>query len=557
VLGQIFGIPLSRINVKRVPIGGTFGSSIQMNPPIPIAAALALKAKRPVKVTMTREEDAHDHTRYGTQIDLELAARQNGTLLGAKMDLIADIGAHNIQAYSFLGVCVGWLVSLYRIPAVRYKGTAVYTNKAPSCAMRGFGNPQVTFPVEVLMDELAERLRMDPIELRLRNYVGLGDTFWGQGPMVRSIVQSDGVPELLRRGAAAIDWREQRGDPAKKPVEDEANQRYRRGTGMARGFHTSSAGAPQPGDVIDFSGAMVKVNTDGSVDVVTALMDHGGGTHQALAKLVAEALCVPLDRVDLAPAETRSTVYDVCTHATRGVYAGGGAAVKAAKAVRKEIIETAAVFLNIMPDALRLRLSEERGQTIIYAPAIPDRAMTLAELATRCWSESRKTLVAVESYRATNCPPAYVTVFVEVEVDTWTGQVDTRRAVMGSDCGTVINPALAAGQLEGGLSMGAGYALFENAEWGPDGHLLSGGYWIDSKTPSIGETPWLQSLDIHFAETYEPTGPFGAKGIGEAATNPVAAAYANAIYNAIGERFYELPITPEKILEALRGGSDE
>ncbi|MGD8998595.1 MAG: xanthine dehydrogenase family protein molybdopterin-binding subunit, partial [Anaerolineae bacterium] len=337
VLGQIFDIPLSKINVRRVPIGGTFGSSIQMNPPIPIAVALALKAGRPVKVTMTREEDAHDHTRYGTLIDLGLAAKEDGTLLGAKMDLTADIGAHNIQAYSFLGVCVGWLVSLYRFPAVRYKGTAVYTNKAPSCAMRGFGNPQVTFPTEVLMDELAEKLEMDPVELRLKNYIGLGDTFWGQGPLVRSIVQSDGVPELLRRGAEAIGWEKRRGESATRLGSRRANQRHRRGIGMARGFHTSGAGAPQPGDVIDFSGAMIKVNTDGSVDVITALMDHGGGTLEAVAKLVAEALCVPLDKVDLAPAETCSTVYDVCTHATRGVYVGGGAALKAAHTVRQEI----------------------------------------------------------------------------------------------------------------------------------------------------------------------------------------------------------------------------
>jgi xanthine dehydrogenase molybdenum-binding subunit len=550
VLGEIFDIPLSKVNVKRVPIGGTFGSSIQMNPPIPIAAALALKAGRPVKVSMTREEDAHDHARYGTTIDLKLAARKDGTLLGAEMDLIADTGAHNIQPYSFLGVCAGWLVSLYRLPALRYRGTAVYTNTPPSCAMRGFGNPQVTFPTESLMDELAHKLGMDPIELRLKNYVGLGDTFWGQGPLVRSVVRSDGVPELLERGREAIAWKN------RMPSGSQSG-RYRRGIGMARGFHTSSAGAPQPGDVIDFSGAMVKVNTDGSVDVITALMDHGGGTHEAVAKLVAEALCVPLDKVDLAPAETRSTVYDVCTHATRGVYAGGGAALKAAETVRSEIVNMAAQFMNVMPGALQLKLDVDQGESVIYAPAIPDRTMTLAEVATRCWTESRKTLAAVESYRATHCPPAYVTVFLDVEVDTWTGQMETKRAVMGSDCGTVINPKLAAGQLEGGLSMGAGYAVYEDAKWDARGHLVSGGYWIDAKTPSIGEAPNVEDLEVHFAETYEPTGPFGAKGIGEAAMNPVAAAYGNAIYNAIGVRFYSLPITAEKILKALRGGGDE
>jgi len=550
LLGQIFDIPLSKVNVIRVPIGGTFGSSIQMNPPIPIAAALALKARRPVKLTLTREEDAHDHTRYGTQIHLKLAAKKDGALTGAEMRLIADIGAHNIQAYSFLGVCVGWLVSLYKIPSVRYKGTAVYTTKAISCAMQGFGNPQVTFATETLIDELAEKLGMDPIELRLKNYVGLGDTFWGQGPLVRSIVQSDGVPELLRQGAEAIGWERRR--PAPAPPVGAEGERRRRGIGVGRGFHTSSAGAPQPGDVIDFSGAMVKINVDGSVDLVTALMDHGGGTLEALAKLVAETLCVPLDKVNLAPGETCSTVYDCVTHATRGTYAGGGAAVKAAQSVRREIVETAARYLNVMPEALTLKLEPALGQCVIYAPAIPDRRMTLQELATRCWSESWKTIAAVESYRPVHCPPAYVTVFVEVEVDTWTGQVRTAKAVMGSDCGTVINPDMAAGQLEGGLSKGAGYALYENGEWEADGQLKSKGYWIDAKTAAIGESPYVENLITHFADTYEPSGPHGAKGVGEAATNPVAAAYANAIHNAIGVRFYELPITPEKILRALK-----
>ncbi|MBN1177961.1 MAG: molybdopterin-dependent oxidoreductase [Anaerolineae bacterium] len=545
LLGQIFGIPLSKVNVKRVPIGGTFGSSIQMNPPIPICAALALKAGRPVKLTLTREEDAHDHTRYGAQIDLKIAAKKDGTLLGAQMDLIADIGAHNIQAYSYLGVSVGWLVSLYRLPNVRYHGVAVYTNKAISCAMQGFGNPQVTFATETLIDELAETLGIDPVELRLKNYVGLGDTFWGQGPLVRSIVQSDGVPELLRQGAEAIGWERRRPNGSQ-------TGRFRRGIGVGRGFHTSSAGAPQPGDVIDFSGAMVKVNIDGSVDVITALMDHGGGTLEALAKLVAEELCVPLDMVNQAPAETCSTVYDCVTHATRGVYAGGGAAVKAAASVRREILETAGKFLAINPDALTMALDEDLGQCVIFTPAIPDRRLTLAEVATRCWAESWKTIAAVESYRPVHCPPAYVTVFVEVEIDTWTGQVRTLKSAMGSDCGTVIDPLMAAGQLEGGLNKGAGYAIYESNDWDADGQLTSRGYWIDAKTAAMGETPRLADLTIQFAHTYEPSGPHGAKGIGEAATNPVAAAYANAITNALGLRFYELPITPEKILRALK-----
>jgi xanthine dehydrogenase molybdenum-binding subunit len=552
LLGQIFNIPLSKIDVRRMPVGGTFGSSIQMNSPIPICAALALKARRPVKLSLTREEDMHDHTKYPTQIELKIAAKKDGTLLGAEMSVVADIGAHIVQAYSFLGVCVGWMVSLYHFPAVRYHGTAVYTNKSPSCAMQGFGNPQVTFAVESLMDELAKKLDMDPIDLRLKNYVGMGDTFWGQGPLVRSVVQSDGVPQLLKDGAEKFGWR----DPLPHTAEASRSTRYRRGRGMARGFHTSSAGAPQPGDVIDYSGAMVKINQDGSVDVITALMDHGGGTLEAFAKLVSEALCVPLDKVNISPAGTRTTVYDVVTHATRGVYAGGGAVMKATQKAREDLVQTAARFLNVQPEALTIRVDEALGQGIVYAPAIPDRKMTIGEIAARCWTESWKTFASVESYRPVNCPPAYVSVFVDVEVDTWTGNVRTVRAVMGSDCGTVINPDLAAGQLEGGLNKGAGFALLENNEWDAQGQLLSKGYMVDTKVPGVSESPCLGDLATHFADTYEPSGPFGAKGIGEAATNPVAAAYANAICNAIGVRFYELPITPEKILAAIKAESE-
>ena len=544
VLGQIFGIPLSKVNVKKMAVGGTFGSSIQMNSVVPIGVALALKARRPVKLSLTREEDMHDHGRFGTHTHIKIGAKKDGTLTGVEMELIADVGAHIIQAYSFLGVSIGWVVSLYRFPNIRYHGKGVYTNKAPSCAMQGYGNPQATFMTESLMDELAEKLGMDPLQLRLKNYVGLGSTFWGQGPMVKSIVWSDGVPELLGKGQEMIGWDRRTGY-------QEKSGRLRRGIGLGRGFHTSSAGAPQPGDVIDFSGALVKVNQDGSVDVVSALVDHGGGTLEAMAKLVAETLCVPLGMVNVVPTDTFSSVYDVCTHATRGIYAGGGAAVKVANQVKQEIFETAARYLNVQPESLRLMMDTEQGQAVIYVPSIPEKRMTLKQLASRCWAESWKTIAKVDSYRPVNCPPAYVTVFVEVEVDTWTGNVRTVRTILGNDSGTIVNPDGAKGQLEGGLSRGLGMALYEDIEWDEQGQLRSKGYWVDAKTPGMMESPHLDELTTHSANTYEPTGPFGAKGLGEAALNPVPAAYANAIYNAVGIRFYELPITPEKLLKAI------
>lgn len=546
LLGEIFEIPLHKVNVKRVAIGGTFGSSIQMNSIIPICVALALKAKRPVKLVSTREEDMYDHVRYQTRLTLRFGVTDDGMLTAGHVKAVADIGGHNIQAYPLLSVLAGWTASLYKFPHLRFEGKAVYTNKTPSCAMQGFGNPQATFAVESLMDEIAHALGMDPVEFKLKNYVGLGGTFWGQGPSVQSIIRSDGVPQLLREGAEKIGWRE-------RPEPGTQTGRYRRGIGMARGFHTSGAGAPKPGEVIDYSGALVKVNEDGSVDVVHAMMDHGGGTLEAIAKIVAEELGVPIEKVGISPADTLTTVYDVVTHATRGVYAGGGAAQKAARKVKQQIFENAARVLGMQADAFVIEPDSEQGQAVIYCPNFPERRITLGALAKLLQVNSWGTLAAVESLRQVNCPPAYVTYFVDLTVDTETGHVTTNRAAIGSDCGTIVNPALAIGQLEGGLSKGMGYALVEENQWdAATGQLASKGFWIDGKTPAISEAPLIQDIMTHFADTYEPSGPFGAKGIGEAATNPCAAAYANALYNALGIRFTELPITPGKILGALQ-----
>lgn len=548
LLGQIFDIPLHKINIKKVPIGGTFGSSIQTNSVIPICVALALKAKRPVKLLQTREEDWHSHARYPGTIRLKMGFKRDGTLTAGHMKTMVDIGAHNTQAYPYLGVLAGFWVSLYKHPHLKYEGTAVYTNQVPVCAMRGFGAPQSHFAVEAMMDTIAEKLGMDPIELRLKNYVGLGETFWGQGPTVRSVVKSDGVPELLARGAELINWKE-------RPKPGEQTGRFVRGIGMARGFHTSGTGAPQPGAVIDYSSAFIKINEDGSVDVATALMDHGGGSLDALAKIVAEALGVPYNMVGMSPIDTRTTAYDVATHATRGVYVGGATVYKVAMQVRDKLLALAGRLLGIEPAALSIKPDDALGQGIIYAESVPGRTITVGEVATYARSHSMYTIQSADSLRQVNAPPAYVAQFVEVEVDTETGFIRPLRMVAGSDAGTVVNPDMAAGQLEGGLVQGLGYAFHEDGSEDPQtGQPMSRGWITDGKIPTVDDIPLAQNVVTFFANTYEPTGPFGAKGIGEAALNPVAAAFANAVYNALGIRFKELPITPEKVLAALEIG---
>jgi len=546
LLHEIFGIPMGKIRVIKVPIGGSFGSSIQVNPPIPIVVALALKAQRPVKLSYTREEDMHDHCSYQMIFRLKLGAKKSGELVAGHLDAYLDIGGHQIQAYPLLGCVVGWWVSLYKLPHKSYKGKAVYTNKVPACAFRGYGNPQITWVVETMMDALAEKVGIDPLDFRLMNYIGEGDLFWGQGPSVKSVIESCGVEEILKKGAELIGW-------YTRPKAEEQKGRYRRGIGMGRGFHTSSAGAPVPGSVIDFGGAMLKLNEDGTFDYVSALMDHGGGTLDGHAKIIAEELCVSPDMVNIVNADTGTTVYDVCTHASRGIYSGGGAALKVAKEVKEKIRKAAARMLDAYGDALRFKWDPVRRQAVVYAEGIEGREVTLKELAYEMRHKNLGTIAAVDSYRQPSCPPHFTGYFVEVEVDTWTGKVRPIRVIAGADIGTVINPKLAMGQIHGGFAQGWSMAVNEDTPYDPEsGELRSRGFMADYKIPTPMDLPELENFYVFFADTYEPTGPFGAKGIGEGALNPVAGAVANAIQNALGVKFYELPITKDKILAALR-----
>jgi xanthine dehydrogenase molybdenum-binding subunit len=546
LLGEIFNLPLSRVNVKRFSVGGSFGSSIQMNSVVPIGVALALKARRPVKLVSTREEDTYDHCKYPSIIKLKLGARKDGSLTAGHMKVVVDIGAHNTQAYPLLGCMAGWWVSLYRLPHLKFEGKAIYTNKVPACAMQGFGNPQITFAVESIVDILSEKLGMDPIEFRLKNYVGLGQTFWGQGPTVRSVIHSCGVEEMLEKGAELIGWKDRDKMSQEKKV-------IRRGIGMARGFHTSGAGAPLPGEAIDYSGGIVKINEDGSVDFLTALMDLGGGTLDALAKIVAEELKIPIEKVGISPVDTRTTLYDVCTHATRGVYCGGGAIHKVAVQAKEKLLEFASRILQAPSHALKIEVDEEAGQGVIFVEGVPGKRATIGEVAKTAQLNDWGTIAAVDSHRQVSCPPTFIAHFIEVEVNPETGVVKPTRAVLCSDAGQVINPDLAEGQLYGGLYRGLGYALVEDSFHHEEtGELSNRGFLTDLKMLTASDMPKLNDIQTYFTHTEEPTGPFGAKGIGEAALNPTAAAVANAIYHAIGIRFTEIPITPEKVLQALR-----
>lgn len=547
LISQIFGIPESKLNVVKLPIGGSFGSSIQTNYLVPIAVALSLKAKKPVKIAYTREEDILDHSNFTFNFKIKIGAKRSGIFTAAEFVNILDIGAHQVQPYPLLGTSLGWFVSMYKWKNIRYSGIAVYTNKVPGCALRGYGAPEVQWAVEEMVDEISERLGMDPVELRLLNYVGKGDIFWGQGPTVRSVIKSDGVPELLLKCREIIGW-DKRGNPSEK------KGRFRRGIGLGRGFHTSGAGGPISGEVIDYTGCILKLNEDGTLDYLTALQDHGGGTLDAHIKIIAEELKISPDLINLSLASTENTLYDVCTHASRGVYAGGECARRAAKLLKEKILDAAIRIIDraVNREALKIGYDENSKEAFVYVEGT-DIKIPLKYIAWTSWQRNWGTISAAISYRATSAPPSFTVYYVEVEVDTWTGKVKPIRVVAGADIGTPINPDMAEGQLHGGFAMAWGMAFTENVMYDPQtGDIMGRGLITDYKVVTAKDAITPDDFKVVFATTYEPDGPFGSKGLGEAAMNPAVAAILNAVYNAIGVRFYELPVTPDKIIAALK-----
>jgi xanthine dehydrogenase molybdenum-binding subunit len=256
--------------------------------------------------------------------------------------------------------------------------------------------------------------------------------------------------------------------------------------------------------------------------------------------------------VGISPSNTRSTGYDVCTHATRGVYCGGGAIYRAAEEAKAILLDFASRLIDVNPEALQIRPDEETGQGVIFLEGAEGKSITVGEVAKTAQIKSWGTAIAVNSRRMVNCPPCFVNHFIEVEVDTETGQIRLVGAAASVDAGTVINPDLVSGQLEGGLCRGVGLALLEDTDYDPEtGEMTCQGSMVNYKMYTAADMPPVDNITTFFANTYEPSGPFGAKGVGEAANNSTAGAVANAVYNALGIRFKDAPITPEKVLEEL------
>jgi CO/xanthine dehydrogenase Mo-binding subunit/CO/xanthine dehydrogenase FAD-binding subunit len=513
-LAHVLDLAEDQVEVHQVAVGGGFGSKSKISEYEAIAAALSMRSGRPVRLALTREEEfATTKSRHRFEIGLTTTATADGLLCSREADVVVENGAYNHSGPSVMGAATGALASLYRVPEVAYTATLVYTNTHPGGQFRGYGNPQATFAMESQMDEVADALDLDPVDLRLRNVNRAGDTTHAGYRL-----GSAHLAECLEAARGAIDWDKKR-----------AAGGTGRGVGIATAIQVSGAYV-YPG--ANTSSATVEIGADGGIQVRFGGADAGTGQRTLLAQIAAQELDVPVDRVAVLMMESAATPPDHGAWSSRGTFMGGHAVRAAARAAAAEI----------RVRAERLGAGDRRELADLVAATGPV-----------CVTESYTADVEEMDHHTGkgNISGAYsfAAHAVEVEVDRRTGKVRVLRVVAAHDSGRIVNPLLAESQVVGGVTMGVGVALGEELIY-EDGRMVNPNY-LNYPLPRAADAPPVTTL---FVGGDDPNGPYGAKGLGEIVIVPTAAAVANAVAHAIGVRIRELPITPDKVLDALRGG---
>ncbi|OLD39652.1 MAG: hypothetical protein AUI57_02425 [Candidatus Rokubacteria bacterium 13_1_40CM_2_68_8] len=534
-LGDALGIGGDRVRVLQPPVGGNFGRGLDVYPIDVIAALLARAARRPVKIAFDRvEEFIACPTREPCAIRLRTAAARDGRLLAREAHVTIDSGAYTSWGSTTPYVMLSTVAGLYRVPNVRFDTTIAYTNNPYSGSMRGYGNPESTFAVESQMDDLADRLGMDRLELRRLNVSKPGDVN-PQGFVLTSFAMG----ECLDAAAEEI---------AKDPPSLAAG--WKRGVGYAGMFHVGGGARIYRSDGC---GAIVKLDDFGKVTLLTGASEIGQGSETVLAMIVAETLGVPLERVDVVNSDTSVRPWDVGTHASRTTFIAGNAARLAAEKVRTQLLDMAAAQLDEPAAALGVKAGW------VFARRDPQRRLQYEAVARAGhFRDGGRVLVAEAFYDPPttmldkdfqgNVSAAYTSAFQAalVDVDPESGRVVVRKVVSAHDVGRALNPAAAEGQVHGGVHMGLGYALCEKLVV-DRGQVLTQTF-MDYAIFKADDMP---EIVVRLIESIDAEGPFGAKGLGESGVIPVAAAIRNAIKNAIGVRFNELPITPERVRTAV------
>lgn len=547
-LAFALNLPESMVNVIKPPyIGGGFGGKLDIGYIEPIAALLSLKTGRPVRIEQTRYEDFITTTRNPIEVYLKTGVKADGTFTARYARSTLDCGAHATHGAEVIMVhgMFGILLT-YRCPNQTWEGRVVYTNNMIGGGYRGYGSPQGAFAVESQIDEICETLKLDPIEFRLKNAHQEGDPHPFNPGFTLSTYRFE---DCLRQGAERIEFSRRR-----KAGSGDGVLKRGIGFGCQPVWVSGCMGFP---DIYEHSGAIIKLNQDGTANLSTATVDMGSGQITTLCQIAAEELGLRADQVRMTYADTETVPFDAPSHASRVTYSSGTAVKAAAANVKKRVLEVAAVMLDESTDNLEVREGHVHvkgsGPKLSIADVVkraesPFVQMT-AEGPQPTTIAEKGTIIGLSSLAPPSNPSPSSVEFVEVEVDTETGEVKVLRVVFAHDIGKVINPAGAEGQVEGGFQQGMGYALMENILFDQETGACLTSDFLDYKMPTSVEMQF--PIESIFIESDDPTGPFGAKSLSEPCVTVPAPAIANAIYNAVGVRVRELPITPEKILAGL------
>ena len=529
-LAGALNLPLNRVRVIKPHTGGSFGGRCGLIHGLEVMCSwLSRRTGRPIRMSFTREEDMMaTETRHPMTIKMKTGATEAGILTANDVEIVSDVGAYGTHYIGVIADCLSTSVGLYKIPNYSFSATAVFTNKSPGGALRGYGNPQMNFAQESQMDMIAEKLQIDPLQLRLKNYRGLGEI----DPVLNQEIGSNGLAECLEKGAASSDWQKKR---RQKPIKGA----LKRGIGLSTMMHGTGAGKALP----DPAAATVMINADGSVNLVTAAADEGQGNRTVLAQIASETLGIDFDKISVSETDTDTTPLDCGTHGSRQAY-GGGLAVRAAAAeAREKLLAYAEKKLGVSEDRLRIK------DGVIFAAKNPEIKILISDLMRKTQIEDMRVceqVIGSASGVAPAMPGYYGAIFAEVEVDTETGEVKVLKLTSAFDVGRAINPDLVEGQIIGGGVMGVGFALTENLLL-RDGRILNSSF-TDYRLLRACDVPEIVPIIV---ESNEPTGPFGAKGIGEGCMVNVASAISNAICHATGVRLTDLCMTPDSILQGL------
>lgn len=541
-IAEVCELPMSQVRVVKPLVGGGFGAKSEPISLEIIAPLLAIKAKRPVKILYTREEVFLAHRgRPITIVELKVGITREGKINAVAARVVQDGGAfcgYGPVTVLYSGALLG---AIYDIPNVRYDGFRVLTNKPACGAMRGHGTVNVRFAFESMLDTLAHDAGIDPVELRRRNLL--------RAPCVTVNglrVTSYGLPECIEKAAAQSGWREKKG---KLP--------FGRGIGMACSHYVSGAANPIIRSNMPHTTVNIKIDRDGAVTIYSGASEIGQGSDTMQVQIAAEVLGVTPGRIHLVAADTELTPVDLGSYSSRVTFMAGNACLAAAKNMRDQIFSAVAANLDCDPARLEARDDFIFSKDDARARVGFDEAVVLAIAA-----DHHGGLVAQGSYtppeearggkhKGAGVGPSpsysYSAQVAEVSVDTETGQVHVERIVAAHDCGRALNPVTVDGQIIGSVYMGLGQAMQEEMVW-DHGRLMNPSF-LEYRIPSTLETPPIESIIV---ESVDPEGPFGAKEAGEGSLAATIPAVANAIFDAVGVRITTLPLSPEKVLDALR-----